>query len=64
MDIEQQIRVKAFELWEAEGCPDGRADHHWSQAQAEISAQADVSQVSVPKTTKVVRSTSKTVKRT
>ncbi|MCB4771944.1 DUF2934 domain-containing protein [Ancylobacter sp. Lp-2] len=30
---EQRIREQAYKLWEAEGCPQGRADHHWLQAE-------------------------------
>lgn len=29
---EHQIRERAHRLWEEEGRPDGRADHHWFQA--------------------------------
>ena len=32
---EEQIRIRAYQIWEAEGRPEGRHDHHWSQAQTE-----------------------------
>jgi hypothetical protein len=34
-DLEQRIRERAYELWENEGCPEGRGDEHWQQACAE-----------------------------
>ncbi|HLN25429.1 MAG TPA: DUF2934 domain-containing protein [Patescibacteria group bacterium] len=35
--IEEKIRQRAFEIWEAEGRPEGREQDHWLQAQTEIS---------------------------
>jgi len=34
-DLEQRIRERAYEIWENEGCPEGRGDEHWQQACAE-----------------------------
>lgn len=34
----QLIRERAYELWEAEGRPDGRHEAHWLQAEREINA--------------------------
>lgn len=34
-DLEQRIRERAYEIWENEGCPEGRGDEHWRQACAE-----------------------------
>ena len=31
-DREQRIREHAHALWESEGRPEGRHDHHWRQA--------------------------------
>jgi len=31
-EYEDRIRERAHRLWEAEGRPDGRAEHHWFQA--------------------------------
>ena len=28
----ERIRRRAYQLWEQEGCPEGRADVHWDQA--------------------------------
>ncbi len=35
-----QIAVKAFELWQARGCPDGSAEQDWLQAEAELQEEA------------------------
>jgi len=36
MITEQQIRERAFHLWEADGRPHGRADHYWLSAEREL----------------------------
>ncbi|WFU43309.1 DUF2934 domain-containing protein [Bradyrhizobium sp. CB82] len=33
---EEQIRKRAFELWEQAGKPEGREDEFWQQAQGEL----------------------------
>ncbi|MFL9918003.1 DUF2934 domain-containing protein [Paraburkholderia fungorum] len=33
---EEQIRVRAYELWEQDGSVEGRADEYWEQAKAQI----------------------------
>jgi len=38
---EDRVRERAYSLWEAEGCPDGCADRHWQQAEAELFEAAD-----------------------
>lgn len=38
---EDRVRERAYSLWEAEGCPDGCADRHWQQAEAELFATGD-----------------------
>jgi hypothetical protein len=35
-DLEQRIRVRAYELWLEEGKPEGKDKEHWERAQAEI----------------------------
>ena len=32
-DREQQVRERAYYMWEAEGRPHGRADIHWKMAE-------------------------------
>ena len=34
-DDKQRIRERAYELWEREGCPQGRHIDHWVQAERE-----------------------------
>jgi hypothetical protein len=41
---EDKIRVRAYELWQKDGSPEGRADEYWEQARAQIEdeeSQAD-----------------------
>ncbi|MGA7817877.1 DUF2934 domain-containing protein [Caballeronia sp.] len=37
---EDEIRAKAYELWEKAGCPEGRAEDYWAQAQMILSGGA------------------------
>jgi Protein of unknown function (DUF2934) len=32
-DQEQHIRDRAYQLWEADGAPEGKAEHYWYRAQ-------------------------------
>ncbi|PDT16098.1 hypothetical protein CO670_14480 [Rhizobium sp. J15] len=36
---EDEIRKRAYSLWEKEGRPEGRQAHHWSVAEHELDAQ-------------------------
>jgi hypothetical protein len=36
---EEKIRVRAYELWEKDGSPEGRADEYWEQARVQISEE-------------------------
>lgn len=42
---EEDIRSKAYELWERAGCPDGGAEIYWAQAEM-ILGGADETQAS------------------
>jgi Protein of unknown function (DUF2934) len=33
---QQEIALRAFELWHAKGCPDGTAEENWFEAEAEL----------------------------
>lgn len=33
-EIESQTRIRAYAIWETEGCPEGRAVDHWLAAEA------------------------------
>ena len=37
---DQQIRERAYQIWEAAGRPEGEALEHWLQAEAEIGRAA------------------------
>jgi hypothetical protein len=34
--LENRIRERAYEMWTAQGCVDGQAEHHWLAAEREI----------------------------
>jgi hypothetical protein len=36
---EERIRQEAYALWNSDGCPDGKADHHWYEAEKVIDHQ-------------------------
>lgn len=36
MNLDEQIRERAYQLWEAEGRPDGQDFEHWLRAREEI----------------------------
>ena len=40
-DNEQLVRERAYQIWEEEGCPEGRAQSHWDRAAREIQARRD-----------------------
>lgn len=35
----ERIRARAYELWERDGCPAGRAEEHWRKAEEEIAEE-------------------------
>ena len=35
-DRDQRIRDRAYRLWEEEGRPEGRHEHHWTQASQQV----------------------------
>ena len=39
---EEEIRRRAYAIWEAEGRPQGRAEAHWIAAQVELEARAGI----------------------
>jgi hypothetical protein len=39
-DLEEQIRRRAYEIWEESGRPEGMESQHWEQAAREIAASA------------------------
>jgi hypothetical protein len=39
---EDEIRARAYALWQREGSPEGRHEEFWHQAQRELSEEADL----------------------
>jgi Protein of unknown function (DUF2934) len=35
-DLAARIHDRAYEIWQGEGCPEGCAERHWAEAEAEI----------------------------
>lgn len=40
-DREERLQQRAYEIWEAEGCPEGRDIDHWIQAERELAVPLD-----------------------
>jgi hypothetical protein len=38
---EQEIRSRAYALWEARGCPEGSAEDDWSAAEQQLKLEVD-----------------------
>ena len=51
--LEHRIRQRAYEIWNAEGRADGKADEHWIAAEREVlsvlSAPSPASKASAPR---------------
>jgi hypothetical protein len=39
MITNNEIAQRAYELWERAGRPEGKAEHHWLQAETELNQQ-------------------------
>jgi hypothetical protein len=37
---DEQLRARAYAIWEREGCPDGKHQEHWELAVKEMAGQA------------------------
>ena len=44
IELQEAIERRAYELWQAEGFPEGRALDHWLQAEREFGLPAGASQ--------------------
>lgn len=44
----ERIRKRAYEIWEREGRPEGRADAHWDMAREEIAAKDNLADTLQP----------------
>ena len=39
---EEHVRKHAHQLWEKAGCPEGKSEEFWKQAEIELDAEADL----------------------
>ena len=45
----EEIALRAYSIWQKEGCPEGQAEWHWLKAEKELLEKAvDVSTVNAP----------------
>jgi hypothetical protein len=35
----ERVRIRAYEIWEREGRPEGGAERHWREAEEEVQAE-------------------------
>jgi hypothetical protein len=56
IEIVEMIRTRAYQIWQAEGQPEGRALEHWCRAEAESVAPAPA-ELSTRKLAKKARKT-------
>ena len=49
LPMEDQVRRRAYQLWEADGCPQGQDQHYWFKALAEVAASAATTITPPPK---------------
>ncbi|CAM2149753.1 DUF2934 domain-containing protein [Paraburkholderia tropica] len=38
---EERIRRRAYQLWEDDGSPEGKADEYWGRAEKQVAAEYD-----------------------
>jgi hypothetical protein len=43
IELEERVRHLAYEIWELEGRPEGRAHEHWERALREVDSVAAIS---------------------
>jgi len=41
-NVEEKIQQRAYQIWEREGCPEGKQDEHWTRACQEIAAETGI----------------------
>jgi hypothetical protein len=47
-DVEKRVRQRAYEIWQREGCPEGRDADHWALAKEEIAIEDNQDQALLP----------------
>jgi hypothetical protein len=43
---EDSIRLRAYQIWQDAGCPDGAAQEHWLAAEAQETEDAEIDEAS------------------
>jgi hypothetical protein len=38
---EERVRRRAYQLWEDDGAPEGKADEYWGRAEKQVAAEYD-----------------------
>lgn len=38
-NVEERVRQRAYEIWQREGCPEGRSEENWTLAKEEIAIE-------------------------
>ena len=61
-DLEQKIRERAYQIWEQEGCVDGRAEQHWQMAKLELTVAAEALADCIESVAQPVRKTRRAAK--
>jgi Protein of unknown function (DUF2934) len=45
---EDDVRTRAYALWEAAGCPDGSHEEHWQEALRQLTEEAEAATAGIP----------------
>lgn len=53
------VAMRAYQIWQSEGCPHGRDLDHWLQAEAELAVKPVRKRVSAAGRSRKVKSTAK-----
>lgn len=60
---DEQIRTRAYFLWEADGCPQGRDWHYWLKAKEELQHRSQPANLTSPAASRKMASSSRTASR-
>ncbi|MET3925806.1 DUF2934 domain-containing protein [Devosia sp. 2618] len=41
-DRDEEIRARAYALWQTDGAPEGQDEHYWHKAERELAEESDV----------------------
>ena len=47
-EVEKRVKQRAYEIWQREGCPEGREADHWALAKEEIAIEDNQNQALLP----------------